>query len=529
MSILIRGGTVVDPVDGQYRADVLIEQDRIAAIEAGGMSATGVADRAIDADGLLVLPGGIDAHSHADARIFDDDVQLALLRSGVTTVITGQDGVSFAPGDGRYATDYFGPLNGPHPRYRGGGVAELLSGYDAATRLNLGYLLPGGTIRHEVMGSRPESPSVSELDAMVAMVRDGLSAGALGLSTGLDYVPGAFADAAELAALCRPVAAAGGIYVSHIRGYEENAPAGVAELIDICRGSGVRAHVSHFHARPDLVAQLVDRARADGVDLSWDAYPYFFGFTLLSMVLLPKQLVMAGNTAAAARLRDPANLPDLEAEFAARVDTDTNLGPGWADRVRIADAGSPQHADLEGLSLGRAGAVRGMDPLRLGYQVLADSGLAATTVMGIPQPRTDDDLAAQFRLPGACSGSDGIFFGGAPHPRAYGCCARMYSLFGRQRADLDWPQLAMITSGRAAERFALTGRGRVSAGAAADLVLLDPTTVRDRADYHRPRQLSEGIDQVLVGGRLVLDGGGLTDELAGRSLRRTGPGAAQRR
>lgn len=522
MSLLIRGGSVVDPVDGQYRADVIIGGDRVVAIVAEGTSTAGPGDDVLDADGLLVLPGGIDAHSHADARILDEDVQLALLRSGVTTVITGQDGVSYAPGDGAYATDYFGPINGPHPTYRGGGVTELLAGYDAATRLNVGYLLPAGTIRHQVMGNRPQRPNRSELTAMIDLVRDGLAAGALGLSSGLDYVPGAFADAAELAALCRPVAAAGGIYVSHIRGYEENAPAGVAELIDICRDSGVRAHISHFHARPDLVGQLVERAAEAGVDLSWDAYPYFFGFTLLSMVLLPKQLVMTGNEAAAARLRDPANLPEFEAEFAARVDTDTNLGPGWADRVRIAAAGSPRHAALEGLSLAEAGAIRGMDPLRLGYQVLADSELRATTVMGIPQPRTDDDLVAQFRLPGACSGSDGIFFGGSPHPRAYGCCARMYSLFGRERGELSWPELAMITAGRAAQRFGLADRGRINVGAVADLVLMDPASVRDRADYTRPRELSTGIDRVLVRGRVVLERGRLTGALAGGGLRRGG-------
>jgi N-acyl-D-amino-acid deacylase len=398
-------------------------------------------------------------------------------------------------------------------------VRALLDGYDGATRLNVGYLVPAGTIRHEVMGSAPRRPTQDELAAMIDLVRAGLADGALGLSTGLDYVPGAFADAEELAALCRPVAELDGVYVSHIRGYEENAPAGVAELIEICRRSGVRGHISHFHARPELITELVQRAAAAGVSLSWDAYPYFFGFTLLSMVLLPKHLVMLGNVEAAARLREPERLPELEAEFASRVDTDTNLGPGWADRVRIAAAGTPQHADLEGLSLAEAGAARGMDPLRLGYQVLADSNLTATTVMGIPKPRTDDDLATQFALPGACSGSDGIYFGGAPHPRAYGCSARMYSLFGRERADFDWPQLARITSGTAAERFRLTGRGRVAAGAVADLILMDPSRIEDLADYDHPRRLSDGIDQVLVRGQLVLDGGELTTDLAGGGIR----------
>ncbi|WP_168207353.1 N-acyl-D-amino-acid deacylase family protein [Microlunatus elymi] len=518
MTILISGGTVVDPFDGQFIADVLVDGDRVVAIGRDLASARRP-DQTLDASGLLIMPGGIDAHSHTDARILDEDVQLALLRSGVTTVITGQDGVSFAPGDGRYAADYFGSLNGAHPSYRGDGVAGLLRGYDGRTRLNVGYLLPAGTIRYEVMGRESRRPSADELATMIAMVEAGLTDGALGLSSGLDYVPGTFADVDEFAALCAPVAATGGVFVSHIRGYEENAGPGVAELVEICRRSGVAGHVSHFHARPELIKELLDRASGSGVELTWDAYPYFRGFTLLSMVLLPPELIMLGNAEATARLRDPAERERLTQGFEQRVHTTENLGDGWADRVRIADAGTPGGVDLDGLTLAEAGDRRGLDPLQLGYQVLADSELMATTVMEIPKPRTDDQLARQFALPAACSGSDGIFLGGSPHPRGFGCLARMYGVFGRQRRDFDWPQLSMIGAGRAASRFGLGDRGRVRVGGSADLVLMDPERITDRADYAHPRRLSEGIDRVLVRGRLVLDGGELTDDLAGGSVR----------
>lgn len=519
MTILIAGGQVVDPVDGQYPADILVEDGRITAI--GASTGSRPADKIIDAEGLVIMPGGIDAHSHADARILDDEVQLALLRSGVTTVITGQDGVSYAPGDGRYATDYFGPLIGRHPTYSGGGVGELLSTWQHTTRLNVGYLVPAGTIRYDVMGRESRPPTDAELDAMISLVETALSEGALGLSSGLDYVPGTFADVAELTALCRPVAAAGGLYVSHIRGYEENSPPAVDELITICQAAGVKGHISHFHARPELVAELVERALRANVDLSWDAYPYFAGFSLLSMALLPRDLVAQGNEVAAARLRDHSQWPAMQAEFDSRSGGDTNLRQGWADRLRIAGAGSPVNIDLEGLTLAEAGLRRGLEPLQLAYQVLADSELTATTVMTIPRPRTDDDLARQFGLPGACSGSDGIFFGGVPHPRAYGCAARMYSLFGRQRGDFSWPELAAITAGNAAVRYGLRDHGRVSIGAVADLALVNPESVRDRATYSDPTQLSDGIDQVLVRGRLVLADGQLTDQLAGRPVRRS--------
>lgn len=516
--ILISGGTAVDPQDGARRADLLVDGERIVAI-GPQLPATSV-DETIDAGGLLIMPGAIDAHSHADARVLDDDVQLALLRSGVTTVITGQDGVSFAPGDGAYATDYFGALNGRHPHYRGGGVGDLLRSYDGRTRLNVGYLVPAGTVRHEVLGRDRRTPTADELATMITMVADGMAAGALGLSSGLDYVPGVFADAAELAALCRPVAAAGGIYVSHIRGYEENAGVGVDELIEICRRSGAAGHISHFHARPDLIATLLGRADDAGVDLSWDAYPYFRGFTLLSMVLLPPELIMLGNRTAADQLRDPDVRRRLADDFADRVADHENLGVGWEHRIRIARAGTAVDDDLEGLTLAEAGARRGLDPLQVGLELLAASALTTTTVMEIPKPRTDDDLARQFGLPGACSGSDGIFFGGAPHPRGFGCVARMYRRFGRDRGDFTWPELAAITSGHAAARFGLAGRGRVAVGAFADLVLLDPDRIEDRAWYDRPRELSVGIDRVLVRGRLVLDGGTLTQERPGGGVRR---------
>lgn len=525
----LRNGTVVDPVDGMHTQDVVLDGDRIAGIRPAGATADtgddpgGSPTKVIDATGLLIMPGGIDTHSHADARIFDEDVQLALLRSGVTSVITGQDGVSFAPGDGGYATDYFGPLNGVHPSYRGGGVGALLDRWQGATRLNVGYLVPAGTVRYEVLGRERRPASHAELAAMADLVDTGMAEGALGLSTGLEYVPGAFADEAELAALCRPVARAGGRYVSHIRGYEEDAPDGVDELINICRQSGAAGHVSHFHARPELVAQLVERAQRAGVDLSWDAYPYVRSFTLLSMQMLPQELIMLGNAEAALRLREPARLEELadaiNHNLGQAASDDPEPGSSWVDRVRIASAGTAAAADIDGYSLAEAGHKYDMDPVRFALKLLAESELTTTAVVRIADPRTDDHLSRQFRLPGGCSGSDGIYLGGAPHPRGYGCSARMLSQFGRVRQDFSWPELAAITSGNAAQCFGLTGRGRVTTGAVADLVLVDPQRVADAADYDHPTALSVGIDQVYVSGHRVLADGQLADQLAGQALR----------
>jgi N-acyl-D-amino-acid deacylase len=286
---VVDGGQVVGGArPGPRRADVLVSAGRIEAIlDPGGRPPAGA--EVVDCAGRLVMPGFVDTHSHADAAVFEPDVQRALLRQGVTTIIAGQDGVSYAPGDGRYASGYFAALNGAHPAYRGGGVAGLLAGYDGRIPLNVGYLVPHGTVRHEVMGSADRAATVAELDAMRRLVAAGLSEGAVGLSSGLDYVPGLFADAGELALLCRPVAEAGGVYVTHMRGgYETNAKAGVDEVRLICRDSGVRAHISHLHGPAPLLLGLVAGARSEGIDLTFDAYPYRAGCTLLSMPRCPR-------------------------------------------------------------------------------------------------------------------------------------------------------------------------------------------------------------------------------------------------
>ena len=225
--VVLRGGSVVTP-DGPLRADVAIEAGTISRV---GPVEAHAGDRVTDVTGRLVVPGFVDAHSHADGLLADPEVQRALLRQGVTTVIVGQDGVSYAPGSGTYATDYFAAINGPHPAYRGGGVAAFLAAVDGASACNAAYLVPAGTLRHEVCG-RDRAPATAEQRArMVALVATGMTEGALGLSTGLDYVPGIFQSAGEIAALCGPVARAGGVYVSHMRGgYEANAAAGITEI-----------------------------------------------------------------------------------------------------------------------------------------------------------------------------------------------------------------------------------------------------------------------------------------------------------
>lgn len=515
--VLLRGGSVVG-ADGVVRADVLVEGDRVSRVGTDLVVPEGTA--VLDCGERLVLPGFVDAHSHAGSSVFDPAVQLALLRQGVTTIVTGQDGVGPAPGGGAYADTYFAAIDGPHPRHDGSGIGGLLSTYDGTTPVNVATLVPAGTVRHAVRGDDPGPAAPHERRAMRTMVRDGLDAGAVGLSTGLDYVPGLFADTAELIALCVEVADADALYVSHMRGgYEANAGAGLDEIADIVRATGVRAHVSHLHAPVDLaVAALEDLERA-GAPMSFDAYPYSRGCTILSMLLLPADLARPGTPDLARAIADPAGRARVRGAALDRVLSRADLGTGWADQVTLSHVPAPEFHALQGRTLAEAADQTGSDPLDLALDVLVDSALQVTVVMRVPRPRTAEDLTPLFRLPGHTAGSDGIFVGTHPHPRAYGTFARYlqdHTLPGR----LSWPETARHLSTTAVERYRLGARGVVRPGAVADLVVVDPTRVAARSTYAHPMRLAEGIDDVLVAGVPVLAGGALTHDTPGRGLRR---------
>ena len=522
---VLRGGSVVAR-DGVVAADVAIEGEAIAEV---GEVAARHDDRVVDAVGRLVLPGFIDAHSHADGMLQDPEVTRALLRQGVTTIIGGQDGVSYAPGEGAYASAYFAAINGPHPTYAGGGIAGLLDAVDGASALNAGYLVPAGTVRFEVCGRSGVAASGAEREAMVALVAQGMADGALGLSTGLDYVPGIFQDADEIAALCAPVARAGGVYVSHMRGgYEANTAAGVAEMVDISRraaaeaGAALPVHVSHLHADADIVLEQLDAFAAAGVDATFDAYPYIRGCTLLGMPLLPPEISALPVDEIIARLTDPLGRDALRGACVQRASNSPSLGPEWPEMITLAHIAATDFAWAHGLTLRAAAERAGADAMDFAFDLLAASRLESSAVMAVRNPRPASELARIFAHPGHIGGSDGIFVGAHPHPRAAGSFARYLREFVRELGAWTWADAVHHLSAQPARRFALGRRGVIEPGAVADVLLVDPETVADGATYEQPRTLATGIDDVFVAGVQVLAGGELTGQLPGRGVRRGG-------
>ncbi|WP_166997062.1 N-acyl-D-amino-acid deacylase family protein [Paramicrobacterium fandaimingii] len=518
MRTILQGGTVVDR-DGERVADVVVDGDTIVAV---GADVAIEGARVIDCAGRFILPGFVDAHSHADGLLADDDVQRALLKQGVTSIIAGQDGVSFAPGDGAYGSEYFAAINGPHPSYAGGGVAEYLAGVDGASRLNAAYAIPGGTVRWEVCGRSTAPANHAERDAMAALVEQGMRDGAVGLSTGLDYVPGIFADAREIAALTAPVAKAGGVYISHMRGgYEANSSEGIDEIAAIAAATGARVHISHFHAEAHIVLAQLAALDDWGVDATFDAYPYTRGCTLLAMPLLPPELVAKPVDDVVRVIGDPVERARLRRDWFPEVDRKASLGPEWPSMITLAHVAAPEYAWAHGMTVEDAAAKAGLDAIDLALDVLTASRLQANAVMAVRYDRPVSELAQIFAHPAHMGGSDGIFVGAHPHPRARGTFARYLREYVRETRTWSWPDAASHLSAAPAERFSLGRRGRVEPGWVADLIVVDPETVSDTATYEHPLGEAVGIDDVLVAGVPVLRAGELQESLPGRGLRRS--------
>jgi N-acyl-D-amino-acid deacylase len=519
---VLRGGMIVGGTSAApWCADLAMQGGVITAV---GEIAVENGDVVIDATGRYLMSGFIDTHTHVDGAVFREDVQRALLKQGVTTAIAGQDGVSFAPGDGMYATEYFAALNGPHPNYTGGGVAALLASYDGATPVNVGYLVPAGTVRHEVKGYESGEASAEELARMRALVEQGLAQGALGLATGLDYVPGIHQDTAELIEMNGPVAAVGGIYVTHMRsGYENNSRVGTDEVTAIALATGVRVHMSHYHGPSDLLIELVDEMAGRGVDVSFDAYPYRRGCTLLAMPILPPTMLSGAKGEVMAMLGDATERQHLLDEWFPALEANPEIGPEWSDNLTLAHIASVKHQWAHGMTVRDAATHAGTDPATFALDLLVASQLEVSAVMKVRDQRPYDDLARLFTHPAHAAGSDGVYIGRHPHPRAWGTFPKFLRLFTRERGGYNWADAARHLSGHAAERFGLLDRGRLEPGCAADVVLVDPEHVSDEASYENPRAEAVGIDDVFVNGRQVLAGGALTGVNSGRALRRSVP------
>ena len=500
--IIIRGGRVVDGSGNPWVvADIGIRGDRIARI--GGLTDAS-ASLEIDATGRVVTPGFIDPHTHARRGIFDVPTADNVLLQGVTTVTEGNDG------------------NSPLP------IGEHLDRI-ARTSIspNWAVFVGQGTVRSAVMGREDRDPTAAELDEMSALVASAMEEGALGLSTGLFYVPGTFTSTEEVIALAKIVASYDGIYISHMRDEAHGLLDSVRETIRIGEEGGLPVQMTHhkvigrdsWGASADSL-DLVDAARARGVDITIDQYPYTASQTSIT-ALLPPWAQEGSWDDMVQRILDPETRRRLKGEIMWRIDHDR----GGGDPANVVIGLCEWDRTLEGQSL--ADILEGR-----GLEVTIDA--AADLVMEIVErggaraiyhAMQEDDLERIMRHPATAVGSDGgisIFGVGVPHPREYGTFARVLSRYVRERRVLTLEEAVRKMSGATAQRLGIRDRGFLHEGFHADIVVFDPAAVRDTATFSEPHQYATGIDHVLVNGVVVVQNGVHTGARPGRVL--YGPG-----
>lgn len=517
--LVLTGGRVVDGTGTPwFRADVAIRGDRIAAVGALGRAE---ARQRLDVAGKVVAPGFIDMHVHADLALLADPLHEAAIRQGVTTYLLGQDGVAMAPASPdtlaymrRYTAGFSGPFEVPD---RWSTMAEYLACFDRRTAVNVACLVPNGNVRMDAMGLETRPPAPDELRRMRAVVRQAMEEGAVGLSSGLDYIPSRYATTEELVELCRELAPFGGVYVTHMRGYSPDTVLGAMdEVFRIAREAGIAVHISHFNSQAELVLPRLDAARAGGVDVTFDLYGYLAGSTILGMVALPPWVQEGGPEPTLGRLADPA--------VRKRLRDEGFTGPrGPFGEVRLSYVEAPAYRAYEGLTIAEAAsrATGRSDPgglMDFVCDVLVASDLAVGCV--VPhQQRGEADVRAMMRHPAMMGGSDGIFAGGHPHPRGWGCFVRYLGHYVREARTWTVEEAVQHLAALPARRLGLVNRGLIRPGMAADLVVFDPTRIADRATYEDGRQPATGVTHVLVNGEPVLLDGDRTPARPGRALR----------
>jgi len=528
--LLIAGGTIVDGTgapgfpgavgvrDGRLR--VLRDPDAIAA--AASSSA-----RIIDAGSSVVAPGFIDLHSHSGLMILAEPRHEPKVRQGVTTEVIGVDGNAYAPFPSAADLAAFVELNAGldgHPP----GVAidwdtvpSYLERFDGRVSVNIAFLVGNAPLRIAALGWEETVANARVVGHMRALLREGMEAGAYGVSSGLDYPPGSYATTSELAALANEAGRLGGIYHTHVRyplgdGFLDP----FREAIEIGRRGEAPAHITHFYHRatfpgtPDQMLALVDDARAEGLDVTFDAYPYEWASSRL-LVTIPTWVQAGGPGPTKERLGDPTIRARIRDELQARGVLYAGAG-GIAD-IRLGYFARPEHARWEGRTLGEIGRETGEDLVELLCDLLLAEGLRLNQVT--PGPNTDG-IRRFYRHPVAMVGSDSTFVGAKPSPRTYGSFPRILGQFVRDEGILGLEEAVAKMTSMPAARLGLRDRGVIVDGHVADVVVFDPATVRALATYDEPRQFPEGIVHVLVAGVLVVDGGVHTGATPGRALRR---------
>jgi dihydroorotase/N-acyl-D-amino-acid deacylase len=530
--LLLAGGRVVDGTGAPwFRADVCVRGDRIAAV---GDLARVPTRRRIDASRLVVAPGFIDMLGQSEYNVLVDNRAASKITQGITTEITGE-GTSIAPLNARMIANN----KETYARYGVTPDWTTLEGYwkafaRARPAINLGTFVGAGGVRDLVIGQEERRATPAELAAMEEAVARAMEEGALGLSTSLQYVPDRFASTEEIVTLARVAARYGGTYISHQRSESSLIDESLEEVFRVAREARIPAQIFHLKTayrknwgRMPEVLQRLERARAQGLDVSADQYPYVAGQNGLDAGL-PLWVREGGKDRMLARLKDPVVRERVKTELQRDDPSWENQywGSGGAQGVLIVSVVNTGLKKYEGKTLERIGKEEAKDPLDVLMDlVIADRANTSNVIFIM----SEEDVRTALRHPlvSLCTDSgavaeDGIFSEEKSHPRAWGSAARILGKYVREEKLLPLEEAIRKMTSLPASRMGLSERGILRPGMAADLVAFDPETVRDRATFEDPLHYSEGIPYVAVNGELVVDGGKITAARPGRALK--GPG-----
>lgn len=496
--LVIRNARIIDGTGAAaFDGSVAIHDGRVEAVG----SVTGSGRREIDAGGKVVAPGFIDVHSHGE-NIVELPAAENYLRMGVTTIVVGNCGSSRVN-----VGDFFSE------------IAKIGVG------VNMGTLIGHGTVRAHVMGgSFMRPPDDGELSSMVGLVEEGMADGALGMSTGLIYLPGAFAKPKEIAALASVVARHDGIYASHMRNESDEIDAALDELIGIGASAQVRVHVSHIKlggsrnwGQASRILGRLDEARMNGTRITQDQYLYTASSTGMSQ-LIPKPVREGTTEDFRRRMSDPAIRAETIREMEEYV-----TERGVADYAYAVISEYPADTRLNGLNLREAARlVSGDDGLRAQVELalrIHENGGASGVFFGMSE-RDIETFLRDGRTMIAADSSVKSGDGGMTHPRGFGNNARLLERYVREHKVLDLEEAVRRVTSLPAETFRIPDRGVIRVGAWADLVVFDPASVKERATYESPRAFATGFDFVVVNGEVAVEGDRVTDVRAGRPIRR---------
>ena len=507
-----------------YSADVGILAGRIAAL--GDLRET-AAGECIDARGRALTPGFLDIHRHADLAVLSPDFGEWELRQGLTAIVNGNCGLSAAPLSGPHREEvrrYLAPITGD------AGEADFPALGDYFRRrgwlpLHAGQLIGMGTLRANAAGFRPGPLTAAESAAIRSALERALADGALGVSLGLGYAPESYETTEELIALLAPLRRSGVVISVHMRQEGDGVETALAEMLTVARALETPVEISHLKAigrrnwRRSVPHMLraIENARAEGLDVSCDVYPYSAGSTQLIHVLPPESHA-GGLEALTARLRDP----EARAAIRRRMETGTDfenitLLVGF-ENVRPTGLKTPEYAPYEGVPLSEIARDRGQDPFDALFDLLSAEGGTPGMIDTIA---SEEDIGEILRAPFSSAISDATYPGtGLIHPRVTGMTAELLKHFVRERRDLTLEEAVNRLTLRPAERYGLATKGRVALGADADLCLFDPEGFRPVGTYADPRHAAAGMDWVFVAGRAVIREGQRTGERPGGVLRR---------